>query len=138
MRRILVDSNVVLSFLTDRDPQQQASGAKLFESAGARSIELVLHQQTLAECVDVLENLYLRPAVEVSDALRQLLALPGVATMDEVPWSTVLEEWPTAVPDFGDAVLAAAARHARLDAVATFDQPFRRRLRRLGIVAESL
>jgi hypothetical protein len=53
--------------------------------------------------------------------------------VDEVSWPGVLELWPGAVADFGDAVLAAVARQQLPEAVATFDGTFSKRLRRLGL-----
>lgn len=133
MTRILVDTNVLVSFLTDRDVEQQARAAQLLEAAAGRELELVLHQQVLSELVCVLANLYGRPCHEVSDTLRELIALPGIVVMSDLPWGLVLELWPVQLPDFADAALVAACRVGDHDAIATFDHAFRRRLPALGI-----
>ncbi len=133
MRRILLDTNVLLSFLTDRDPRQQAMAGELFEQAAERALELVVAQTTLAECVYVLENLYEMSPDDVATLCRRLLRLPGVEMRDAVVWDLVFELWPTSVADFGDAVLATVAKTEHLDALATFDRRFRRSLARLGI-----
>ena len=44
MKRIVIDTNVVISFLTDRDLRQQQMAGKLFEDAASARLEVVLHQ----------------------------------------------------------------------------------------------
>jgi predicted nucleic acid-binding protein len=131
--RIVLDTNVLVSFLTDRDPAQQARAAKLFAAAASGADELVLHQMVVSEMVYVLTNLYRLDASTVAAILADLLALPGVRPLDSVDWPAVLELWPGRFTDFTDACLAAVARQGRFDAVATFDRPFARRLAREGL-----
>ena len=93
----------------------------------------MFHQAVIAESVYVLRTLYeLKPA-HVAETLRDLLALPGVTTTDELDWSVVFSLWPRRIADFGDACLVAAAKSDAFDALATFDAGFRKRLRRYGL-----
>jgi len=133
MTRVLIDTNVLVSFLTDRDPEQQARAADLITAAAQREVQLLLHQQVLAELVYVLVNLYRRSREEIAAILRELLALPGALPVDELPWSLVLDLWPKQIPDFADAVLAATCKAGRHDSIATFDADFQRRLPGLGL-----
>lgn len=135
MRRVLVDSNVLLSYLTDREPRQRRLAADLIEGAAANGVVLLLHQQVLSELVFVLRRLYDRGAQEAAATLAELLALPSAEPVDALPWTRLLELWPAELPDFADACLAAAARAAQADAIATFDRSFSARLRRLPIAA---
>jgi predicted nucleic acid-binding protein len=135
MKRVVLDTNVIASFLTDRDPGQQAKAAALLEAAARREIEIVLPQLVLAELIYVLQNLYQVPRAETAATVRDLLALPGVRTVDALPWPRVLELWPALIPDFADAALAAVCEQERFDAIATFDATFRRRLGRLGLAS---
>jgi predicted nucleic acid-binding protein len=133
MSQILVDTNVLVSFLTDRDAAQQDQAAHLFAAAESGDSALVLHQIVLTELVYVLSNHYGLAAAEVSATLADLLALPGVATVDKLVWPLVLGLWPERIPGFADAVLVAAARDGRLEVVATFDLKLRRALKRHGL-----
>ena len=135
MKRVVLDTNVIASFLTDRDPGQQAKAAALLDAAARREIEILLPQLVLAELVYVLQNLYQVSRAETAATLRDLLALPGLRTVDALPWPRVLELWPARIPDFADAALAAVCEHERFDAIATFDATFRRRLARLGLAS---
>lgn len=133
MRRVLIDTNVLVSFLTDRDAEQQERAARLLEDAATGRHALLLHQTVLAELVYVLRNLYSVADAEVAEILRDLLALPGVEPVDELSWHDVLERWPGTYPDFADACLASVARRHGISAVATFDRTFARRLSRDGL-----
>lgn len=135
MSRIVLDTNVLVSFLTDRDPEQQARAAALFEDAAAGEVEIVLHQMVITEVVYVLGNLYKVDALQIAQVLDDLLSLTGVRPVDEVVWTRVFELWPDQVGDFADAVLAAVTLEGRYDAVATFDRGFAKALRRLGLEA---
>jgi predicted nucleic acid-binding protein len=56
MKRIVLDTNVVLAFLLDRNPQQQADAAHLFAEAAAGHHTLILHQAVITEMVYVLRT----------------------------------------------------------------------------------
>ena len=133
MIRVVIDTNVLVSFLTDRNAQQQARAAVLFEAAPRGELEIILHQMVISEMVYVLSNSYDLAALEVAQIVEDLLATAGVTPVDEVLWPRVFEFWPHHFPDFADAVLAVVASEKRYDSVATFDQKFSRRLRSQGL-----
>jgi len=135
MKEILVDANVLVSFLTDRNEDQQKMAGALFKGAAQREHALVLHVISISEAVYVLRNLYKLDSMEISGAISRLLTIPGVISVGEVTWSLVFERWPQIIPAFGDAILAAAAGEARYDAVATFDGGLRKKLVKQGSVS---
>src|ERR1700687_4549339 len=113
MKEILVDANVLISFLTDRNENQQKKAATLFRGATDRKHILAIHSIAIMEMVYVLVHLYKADPLEVSRSVSNLLAIPGVVTAAEVPWSLVLESWPLVISSFGDAILVAVAREGR-------------------------
>jgi len=134
VKEILVDANVLVSFLTDRDEDQRRKASALFQGAAEREHTLVLHTISIVEMVYVLIQLYKQEASQVAAAVADLLAMPGVLAADEVSWSLVLERWPKTIDSLGDAIVAAVAIQGRYDAVATFDNTLRKKLKRQGSV----
>lgn len=132
MRQVLLDTNVLLSFLTDRDPRQQEQAAELFRQASVGDQILLLHQAALTEMVFVLLNVYRISSKETAQILDELLDMPGTQTLDGLSWPLILDFWPDQIPDFGDAVLAAVARQGHYE-VATFDSKLAKRLARQKI-----
>lgn len=91
MKEILVDANVLVSFFTDRNPDQQKKAEALFEAAADRELVLVFHTITITEMVFVLRNVYKIESQEIAQALRELWDLPGVIPVEEIAWERVLE-----------------------------------------------
>ena len=134
MKSAVVDTNVVLSFVTDRNPLQQRAAARLFDQAASGERRIVLPQVVLVEIVYVLQNLYQTPATETADLLDDLLAMPRVEVDNEVAWHAVLEIWPSRLRGLADAVLVTVAK-AGDHAVASFDRKLKRALRSVGVAS---
>ena len=132
MQPVLIDANIVISFLYDRAPRQQAQAAALFQSAADQRARILLHQNVLSETVYVLLNVYDQPASEVAATVSDLIALPGITRIDGLNDDRLFELWPSTVRDFGDAVISAVAMEEKCR-VATFDARLRRALERLGV-----
>ncbi|HEX3070788.1 MAG TPA: PIN domain-containing protein [Thermoanaerobaculia bacterium] len=132
MKQILVDANVFISFLTDRDARQSERAAALLRGAAEQEQRLVLHSMSIVEMIYVLTKLYHQDPESVGADVADLLAVREVVTTDEVMWSLVLERWPRTILELGDAILAAAASGGQFDAVATFDRNLAKRLVKQG------
>ena len=135
MTAILIDTNVLISFLTDRNKRQQESASALFETGARSEAVLMVHQTVLSEMVYVLMNFYDMNSQTVASIVGELLAMPGIEAVDELSWSTVLELWPERIPDFADACLATVAKKGHLASIATFDRQFVKRLRKERILS---
>lgn len=132
MRHILVDANVLISFLTDRNERQREMASALMRGAAGREHMLVLHSMSILEMIYVLTHLYGEVPPAVARDVSDLLAMPGVITTDDVSWSGVLERWPRTITTVGDAILATVAGLGKFDAVATFDRDLGKKLARQG------
>lgn len=128
-----MDANVLVSFLTDRDAQQQEQANDLFVAAARGNLTIFVHQVVLAEIVYALGNFYQVSDNIIRSDLRKLLALPGTTPLDELSWPLLLDLWPDGFADFADAALAAVALQNRSLRIATFDRKFIRSMKKLDI-----
>jgi predicted nucleic acid-binding protein len=132
-RQIVVDANVFVSFLVDRNEKQRSMAKTLLERAADGEIVAVVTQFAVFEISYVLQSFYGSPAAEVATLLREMIALPGVAVIDDCPWKKVFDYWPERLSGMADAATVAVAIANRYDAVATFDQKMRKSMQRLGV-----
>jgi predicted nucleic-acid-binding protein len=132
MREYLVDTNCLISFITDRNPQQQAVIAKYFENAADLEISLYVIGHVITELVYVFNKVYRVETDVIAKSLQALVETPGIELLDGFHTSLILELWPHSISDFGDAVLAAAARESQYTLL-TFDRSLAKALRKLNI-----
>lgn len=135
MQRVVVDANVLLSFIVDRNEKQRAVVKTLLLRAEEGELVAIVPQFVVFEVVYVLQSTYRIPGDEIKPMIRDLIGLPGVLLVDECPWKRVMDLWPSPLPSIADAALAAIAANNRYDAVATFDRKLAKRLPDFGVAA---
>lgn len=132
-RQVVVDANVFVSFLVERNEKQRAAAKALLENAADGEIVAVVTQFAVFEVTYVLQSFYSILTAQVATLVREMIALPGVAVVDDCPWKKVFEYWPEQLPGMADAATLAVAVANRYDAVATFDQKMVKRMRSMGV-----
>jgi len=133
VKRILINTNCLISFVTDRNPTQQEKAYNLFQKAARLEVLILCHQHVLSEFVFVLSSVYDTPAKKIHAILSDFIVMPGVMQVTEVDIKTVLSLWPTVIPDYGDAVIAAHCKDSKGTAVATFDMKFSKAMKKAAI-----
>jgi predicted nucleic-acid-binding protein len=133
MRRYLIDTNALISFVTNRNPEQQRFIAPLFESAAHMKALIFCHQHVLTEFIYVMDRIYQVPKDKIGQMIKDLIEMPGIEIIQDVDFKTITAWWPDPISDFGDALIAAAGKARRGSMVVTFDQKFAIRLKALGI-----
>ena len=133
MRRYVIDANALISFVTDRNPEQQQKIAPLFESAAHMKAVIFCHQYVLTEFIYVLDRIYQVPKDEIGRMIKDLIEMPGIEVIQEVDFKTILSWWPDPIPDFGEALIAAACKTRSGSMVVTFDRKFADNLKALDI-----
>lgn len=113
-----LDSNVLVRHLTG-DPAPLAERATAFLAAAD---QLLLADLVVAETVYVLESFYSAPRGQVADAMRSLLAMPSVVTVDPGLLLRAVEVYEVDRLDFAEAYLVACAEATGVGAVASFDR----------------
>ena len=133
MKNIIIDTNLLISFVTDRNLEQQEKVARLFEQTSRLKSAVVCHQNVIAEFVYVMDRLYNVEKAEIGDIVTDFLKMPGVKLSTIFDYEAVFELWPKNIPDFGDAMVASLQKHYQNTSVATFDVKFQKALARISI-----
>lgn len=133
MKKVIIDTNVLISFVTDRNLAQQKKAAALFNEAAALKNEIICQQEVLSEFVYVMQSVYHVTQNSIHEILQDFAGMPGVEIAANLDFDTVLKFWPEHVSDYGDAVIASLCKKTRNGAIATFDQKFKKELAALGL-----
>jgi predicted nucleic acid-binding protein len=127
VKRLRIDANVLLRFLTGEPEDMAESAARLMRRAEEGDVLLVLSPLVVAEIVWVLKSFYRRSAAEIADVLVPLLSADGLEVKDREILVGALELARDKNVDFVDAVIALEA--VRNDeTVCSFDETDFRRL----------
>ena len=113
-----VDTNVLVRHLTG-DPPETAERATAFLATHA---ELYLSDLIVAETVYVLESFYKAPREQVAEAMRSLVAMRSMITVDPALLLRALEVYEVERLDFAEAYLVACAESTGIGRVASFDR----------------
>jgi predicted nucleic-acid-binding protein len=133
MKKYIIDTNALISFVTDRSPAQQSIVSPLFESASRLKCTLVCHQFVLTELVFVMGKVYGTPKETINSMVRDFITMPGVELYQQTDFSLLLSFWPSKIADFGDALLAATGKAIKGSTIVTFDEKFKSALKKLGL-----
>ena len=137
MKKLVIDTNALISFVTDRNPAQQDKIASLFDSAARLKVRVLCPQNVLTEFVHVMDAVYGIDKAEIRDIIRDFINLPGIEVVDHLNLPSLFKLWPEKIPDYGDAIIAVLCKDTKGASVATFDRKFRVRLKKLGLAVFS-
>ena len=127
MKRLRVDANVLLRFLTGEPEGMAERAARLMRRAEEGEVLLILSPLVVAETVWVLKSFYRRSATEIAQVLIPLLSADGLEVRDREILVGALGLARDKNVDFADAVLALEAVRDR-ETVCSFDETDFRRL----------
>lgn len=113
-----VDTNILVRHLTG-DPPAMAKRATAFLSSQP---ELYLADLIVAETVYVLESFYKAPRDQVATAMRSLIAMRSIITVDPALLLRAIEVYEVDRLDFAEAYLVACAETAGIGTIASFDK----------------
>lgn len=113
-----VDTNILVRHLTG-DPPAMAKRATAFL---AGQPELYLADLIVAETVCVLESFYKAPRDQVATAMRSLIAMRSMITVDPALLLRAIEVYEVDLLDFAEAYLVACAETAGVGTIASFDK----------------
>jgi predicted nucleic-acid-binding protein len=131
VKTYIIDTNALLSFVTDRNPDQQAKVAELFNQAARMQCRVLCHQHVVTEFVYVLDKVYHYSKSAINQMIKDFISMPGIKINQEIDLKILLEYWPDSISDFGDAVVATQWKKNRQASVVTFDKHFIKELKQI-------
>lgn len=138
MKKYIIDTNVIISFVTDRNLSQQEVVTPLFLAASRLKCTLICHQFVLTEFVFVMDKVYGTPKETINAMVCDFIAMPGVVLRQETDFKALLSLWPTSIADFGDALVAATGKAIKGAVIVTFDEKFKTALKRLDLAVHPI
>jgi predicted nucleic-acid-binding protein len=133
VKRFVIDTNVIISFITDRNSWQQEQASKLFEGAASLKDGILCHQHVLTEFIYVMDKIYRVPKSNISEIIIDFKTMPGIELANNIDFKQVFSYWPEHISDFGDAVIATVGMNAKNSVMVTFDRKFKHQLEALGL-----
>jgi len=133
VKNYVIDANALISFVTDRNPEQQAKISKILQTAAQLKSRILCPQNVLTEFIYVLDKVYGVSRNQIKKMIFDFTVMPGVSVIHDLDLNIVLSYWPESIPDFDDAVVAAVYRSTQATAIVTFDQKRQNKWRLLGM-----
>ena len=119
--RYLVDTNVLLRFLSGEPVRQAQAAKRLFAQAAAGKVLLDVSPVIVAETIYTLLSFYVVERKEAVEKLLMLLRQPGLKIRDGAQVFSALERLRATNLGFADAFLAAGGAEENV-AIASFDR----------------
>jgi predicted nucleic-acid-binding protein len=113
-----VDTNILVRHLTGDPPVMAERATALLAAEPA----LYLTDLIVAETVYVLESFYKAPREQVAEAMRSLVAMRSMVTVDPALLLRAIEVYELDRLDFAEAYLVACAESTGIGSVASFDK----------------
>jgi uncharacterized protein len=123
MARLLLDTNVIIRFLTGDHLTHSPRSRSLFVRAAEGEVTLVLTDLALAETAWALESFYSLDRAEIAAALKGVVESTGIEVLDKRILLSALQNFAQTAVNFVDAYHAAVAS-AESIAIVSFDRDF--------------
>jgi len=122
MKRVFVDTNIFIRYLTN-DPRDLADKVeRFFDLAQQSEIWLVTGPPVLFEVAWTLKSFYKMTRERIYECLTAILGIPGLEVSDIGVMEEALELYKKTSADLSDAYVAVLSKKVEADAVATFNE----------------
>jgi predicted nucleic-acid-binding protein len=122
MKTCFVDSNLIIRYLTNDDPQKADRVEKLLDQAQAGTIQLITADLVIAEVIWVLESAYKLKNTLIVPMIKAILATPGLEVTNCALVGKALNHYVTYNIDFIDGYIAALMERMNITDVYSFDK----------------
>jgi len=121
-KRIVIDTNLLVRFLTEDDPVKAKAVDGLLARAAKGEIKVLVPSIVIAELVWVLESFYKMEIASIAELVEAVLNTPGVEVTDKSIINSALKLYKRKHIDLIDAWIIEFAKNAGVDAIYTFDK----------------
>jgi len=120
--KAVIDTNLLVRFLTEDDPEKARAVETLLSKAGKGEVKILIPSVVIAELVWVLKSYYEMEAGEISELVGAILSTPGLDTQDKSILREALKTYGRKGIDFVDAWILEFARARKIKKIFTFDK----------------
>ncbi len=120
--RAVIDTNLLVRFLTEDDPEKARAVETLLGRAGRGEIRILIPSVVIAELVWVLKSYYEMETDEISELVGAVMNTPGLDTQDKSILREALKTFERKGIDFVDAWILEFARDRNIRTIYTFDR----------------
>jgi predicted nucleic-acid-binding protein len=121
-RDVVIDTNLLVRYLTDNEPQKAKAVDALLNSAGKGEIKILIPSIVIAELVWVLESFYKMIADDITGLVEAILNTPGVDTQDKSVIKGALKLYRSKKIDLIDAWIIEFTKAKGAKRIYTFDK----------------
>jgi uncharacterized protein len=123
-----LDTNVVIRYLTQDNPDQTTRATKLLQQIETGERQMTTCEGVLVEIVQVLSSkrLYNLPRSDIASALSDILRLRGLRLPHRSTYLRALDLYASTSLDFVDALALAHMERGKLQTIVSFDRDFDR------------
>ncbi len=121
-RRAVIDTNLLVRYLTEDDPAKANDVKRLLLKAAQDEVRLLIPSVVIAELVWVLQSFYKLERSEIVPLLNAILHTHGVEVSDKSVVSSAIALYRESAMDFIDAWIVAFAEAAEVRSIYTFDR----------------
>ena len=126
MRRVYIDANVILRFLTGDPPDMATKVRLLFDAVEQGKLKLLIDEIVVAETVWVLKFFYGYRNGDIARTFGELLSNDGVEADDKPALLAALSLFAEKNIDFADALVAVHMWQKGMQEIFSFDRDFDR------------
>ena len=121
MKKVFVDTNLFMRYLTNDVPTQIDKVERLFDLAEKGKVKLVTGPPVFFEMAWTLKSFYNMSRKRIYECLYGILGLPGLEVADLDIIEEALDFYNHTSTDFNDAYIAVLSKKIGADSIATFN-----------------
>ncbi len=122
LRRVVIDTNLLVRYLTVDDPQKAKAVDNLLSKAERGELKILVPSIIIAELVWVLESFYQMHSTEIAELIEAVLNTPGIEVTEKSIIASTLKLYRTKNIDLIDAWIIEFAKDRGIKTIYTFDR----------------